>query len=156
MIQQERMHALGEMASGIAHDFNNALTAITGYTELLLLTPEIMEDPKEVKETLSLIRLAAKDAENIVGRLREFYRSRQDESFVTLNLNQIVEKAVLLTQPKWRDQARAKSIHISIETNLQEVPKITGNQASLRQMLTNLIFNSVDAMPQGGKISIFT
>ncbi len=85
------MLALWQMASGIAHGFDNALTAVTGYTELLLLSPEILKDTKEVEEMLALIRIAAKDAENIVGRLREFYRSRQDESFTTLDLNQIVE-----------------------------------------------------------------
>lgn len=156
VIQQERMRALGEMASGIAHDFNNALTTIAGYAELLLDSPEILEIKGETRKGMESILLAANDAADVVGRLREFYRPRQEESFAGIDLNEIVKNAVLLTQPRWKDQAQAKNIAITIETKLQQIPSLRGNSSSLRQMLINLLFNATDAMPQGGIITVST
>ena len=74
MVQQERLRALGQMASGIAHDFNNTLSPIMGFSELLLIAPQMSADPAQLKEYLQTINMAAKDAAKVVSRLREFYR----------------------------------------------------------------------------------
>ncbi len=157
IVQQERLHALGEMASGIAHDFNNALSSIMGYSELLLMTPEGLDDRERVTGDLQTINTAAKDAAKVVSRLREFYRRRDEgEIFLPVSLKQLVEQAVSLTQPRWKDQAQARGITINIETDFQKVPLVSGNEADLREALTNLIFNAVDAMPDGGTITVRT
>jgi len=155
LIQQERISALGQMASGIAHDFNNALATILGYSELLLMAPENLSDKEKVITYLKQINTAAKDASHIVGRLREFYRhSEEDECFINLSLTKLVKQAVELTQPKWKSQAQADNIDINIETSLPPDMTIKGNEVELKEVLINLIFNAVDAMPKGGTINI--
>ncbi len=157
VIQQERLRALGAMASGIAHDFNNALAAILGFTELLIYRPENIANTEKTLRYLQMMNTAAKDAGNVVNRLREFYRQREEgEVFVPVDLNHLMEEAVSLTQPKWKNQSEAKGIAIQMATELGKVPPVIGNAADLREVLTNLIFNAVDAMPQGGTITLRT
>jgi signal transduction histidine kinase len=157
VIQQERLRALGGMASGIAHDFNNALVGILGLSELLLHHPESLDDKQKIKRYAEMINTSAKDAGEIVNRLREFYRHREGrEVFETVALNQLVEDAISLTQPMWKTQAEAKSISITLQKDLQNVPPVAGHAGELREVLTNLIFNAVDAMPRGGTIVIRT
>ena len=157
VIQQERLGALGTMASGIAHDFNNALAAILGFSELLLYRPDCLNDKEKAHRYIEMMNTAAKDAGDVVNRLREFYRHREEgEVFVPVDINRLVEDAVSLTEPKWKAQAEASGISIAVEKDLQKIPTIAGNAANLREMLTNLIFNAVDAMPRGGTITIRT
>lgn len=155
-IRQERLSALGTMAAGIAHDFNNALTLILGYSDLLLTGYEDSPDCSESRYVRS-ITTAAQDAAQIVRRLREFHRTDDgSETRVCLNLNQIVEQAVTMTRPKWNEQARERDVEVDVKTQLAELRPILGDPAELREMLTNLIFNAVDAMPEGGTITIGT
>lgn len=155
-IRQERLSALGTMAAGIAHDFNNALTLILGYSDLLLTGYEDQPDSAEGRYVRS-ITTAAQDAAQIVRRLREFHRTDDgSETRVTLNLNQLVEQAVTMTRPKWNEQARERDVEVEIKTELAELRPVSGDPAELREMLTNLIFNAVDAMPEGGVITIST
>ena len=154
VIQQERLRALGQMASGIAHDFNNTLAHIVGYIDLLLnVHPQNLEKPAIVREYLEVMNTAANDAVGIVNRLREFYRFREESDTVRpVDLNQIVREAIALTQPRWRDQALANGCVIQVLTELSDLPPVPGNEAELREALTNLIFNAVDALPMGGAI----
>jgi len=157
IIQQERLRALGQMASGIAHDFNNILMPILGYSEMLLMDKEIFADGETATNYLEMINTAAKDAGNIVNRLREFYRPRgKNEFFMPVNLNQLVKQATELTKPRWQEQSRASGIIINIEFDLHKVSYIRGNEVELREVLTNVILNAVDAMPKGGTITIRT
>lgn len=155
VVQQERLRALGTMASGIAHDFNNALAPILGFSELLLHKPEILESKERTVHFLEVMNTAARDAASVVRRLREFYRTRdEDEVFMPVDLGLLIGQAVSLTQPRWKDQSLAKGINIFIETDIKNAPIVAGIEADLREMLTNLIFNAVDAMSRGGTISI--
>ncbi len=157
VIQEERLRALGGMASGIAHDFNNALVGILGLSELLLHRPENLDDKQKIKRYAEMINTSAKDAGEIVNRLREFYRHREGrEAFEMVDLNQLVEDAISLTQPMWKTQPEAKSAPITVQKDLQDVPPVAGYAGELREVLTNLIFNAVDAMPRGGTIEIRT
>lgn len=155
VIQQERMHALGQMASGIAHDFNNALVPILGYCQLLQLRPNLLADREKTTSYLEIIHTAARDAANVVSRLHEFYRSnRESELALPVDLSHLVEQTIQLTQPRWKDQAQGRGATVRIVTRLAGMPPVAGNESSLREMLTNLIFNAVDALPQGGTITI--
>jgi len=92
-----------------------------------------------------------------VSRLREFYRKREEgETYRPLSLNQMVEQAVALTRPRWRDEALGSGRTILVEADMRPIPKILGSESELRELLTNLIFNAVDAMPEGGNIRIRT
>ncbi|NQU11848.1 response regulator [bacterium] len=157
VIQQERLNALTKMASGIAHDFNNALAKILGFNELLLSAPENLADREKTKNYLQMINAAARDATLIVNRLREFYRHRDDrEVYQAVDLNQVVEQAVVLSQPKWKDQVMARGATVWVETDLRDVAPVRGLAGDLREVLMNLIFNAVEAMPDGGRLTLAT
>lgn len=157
IIEQERLNAVGKMASGLAHDFNNALVPISGYAEMLLEHPDILQDHAKAAKYLQLIMTGVEDAASVVSRLREFYRRREEgEMHRPLSLNQMVEQAVALTRPRWRDEALGSGRTILVETDLRQVPRILGSESELRELLTNLIFNAVDAMPEGGTIRVRT
>ena len=149
------MQAMGQMASGVAHDFNNALGPILFYSDLLLDIPGALDDKEEVTNHLKIMRTSAVDATNVVKRLREFYRGPEGSATVeTVNVNEMIEDSISLTQPSWKDQAQAEGIAINIETDLQEVPPVGTIGTDLREVLTNLILNAVHAMPDGGTITL--
>ncbi|HWM23796.1 MAG TPA: ATP-binding protein [Chthoniobacterales bacterium] len=155
VIQQERLSAIGQMASGIAHDFNNTLTPILGFTELLLENDALLEDKAETRRCLEMLRTSAKDAASVVSRLREFYRPADtDEEFPIVDLAKIVQQAVSLTEPKWRAQTQARGLTVEVAVELKASPFVAGEESALREVLTNLIFNAVDAMPEGGRIAL--
>jgi len=157
IIQRERMHALGRMANGIAHDFNNALAPILGFSELLSMKPELRGDKAKVKDYIEMIHSSAKESAKVVGRLREFYRYRDGtEIFTPVVLNDVVQQVVSFTQPRWKDQALAAGQTIEIRTELGNVPTVAGNEGELREVLINLLFNAVDAIPRRGTIVIRT
>ena len=158
MIQQERLKALGTMASGIAHDFNNALGPIVGYSDILLAHPQTLDDKEKTKEYLRTMNTSAKDAAAVVDRLRDFYRYREDNEFLQLvDLNDIVREAISLSQPRWKVMTQAEGKEIDLQAELaHDLPAIQGNESDLRSVLTNLIFNAVDAMPLGGVLMIST
>ena len=157
IIQQERLRALGQMASGMVHDFNNALLPIIGFSDLLLTQPHIMDETQKLRECLEFIRTAGRDAADMVGRLQNFYRRRdRNELPARSDLNQIVEESIALTRPKWKDQAQLAGRFIQIVTELNETPPVVGTSQEIREILTNLIFNAVDAIAQHGVISIST
>ena len=155
MVQQERLSALGRMASGIAHDFNNALSPIVALSEQLL-------DPSPVvransQEYLRLIHLAAKDSCAVVRRLREFYRYRDPQDiFTPVALNDLIRHVELLTKPRWKTQALGRGADIQFVTELESLPAVSGNESELRELLTNLVFNAVDAIPDHGTITVRT
>jgi signal transduction histidine kinase/ActR/RegA family two-component response regulator len=154
--QQERLKALGQMASGIAHDINNALSPIVGFAELLLrIETSLTADGKKY---LNYIKTAGEDITHIVAGLREFYRLRdENEALLALNLNDIVEQAVDMTRPRWRDLSQRRRIMIEVRKDLAPVlPEFVGIESEIREALTNLIINAVDAMPAGGTLTIRT
>ncbi|HKP04985.1 MAG TPA: ATP-binding protein [Chthoniobacterales bacterium] len=157
VIQQERLSAIGQMASGIAHDFNNTLMPILGFSELLLESPGLLENKTETRRCLQMLRTSAKDAASVVSRLREFYRPIEtDEEFPVVDLAKIMQQAVSLTEPKWRRQTQASGLTVDVVAEAKASPFVAGQESALREVLTNLIFNAVDAMPQGGRICLET
>ena len=157
LVQQERMLAMGQMASGVAHDFNNALSPILGSAELLLEAPEMLDEREELIDSLKTIRTSTLDAANVVRRLRGFYRGGQAEEDVEdINVNEVIESSINLTRPHWRVQAQAEGRAIDVDTVLEDVPTVSMNESELREVLTNLIMNAADAMPQSGTINFHT
>ena len=157
-MEQERMRALGEMSSGIAADFNNQLTALLGYSDLLLLNEAQMLSNKVLaRRYLENIRTAARESSAIVGRLREFSRARESgDARLPVNLAKLVQETATLTQPRWRGQALAAGSNITVRLELEATPDLPGNAAELREVIANLIFNAVDAIPKGGTITLHT
>ena len=156
VVQQERLRALGQMASGVAHDVNNALSPIVAYADLLLETlPDL---PDSARRNLQHIRRSGEDIAHIVARLREFYRRRaENEPLAEVNLNHIVEEVIEMTRPRWRDLSQREGIVIQLESQLEpNLPLLPSDPGDLREALINLVFNAVDALPQGGTITLVT
>lgn len=153
LVQSERLRALGEMAGGVAHDFNNILGAILGRVQLLLLNDKMEE---KLKYGLKLIEKSALDGAETVRRIQEFTRVHKFTYLSKVNLNQIVEDALEMTQPKWKDEAQQRGVDIRIDKQLQDVKPVAGVASELTEVLSNMILNSVDAMPEGGTITLKT
>jgi signal transduction histidine kinase len=155
MTRQVRLLAFSEMAGGVVHDFNNALMAVIGYSELLLGDAAMLDDRATVVECLQTMNIAGRDAAHVVSRLRDFYRPRDlGDVIALLDLNELLEQAVAITQPKWSNHALASSRTIEVQLDLEKLPLLNVNEAELRELATNLIFNAVDAMPRGGTIIV--
>ena len=156
VMQQERLKALGQMASGIAHDVNNALSPVVGFANLMLRDEPALTS--KGKKYLNHIMTAGEDIAHIVARLREFYRRRDDkESLHKLNLNALAEQVCDMTRPRWRDIPQSHGVTIEMHTDLApDVPALVGIESELREAMTNLVLNAVDALPNGGKITMRT
>ena len=155
LIQQERLRALGQMASGIAHDINNAISPISLYTEALLEREPLSD---KARGYLTTIQRAIDDVAQTVGRMREFYRPREKElQLADVELNPLVQQVVDLTRARWNDLAQQRGVMIELKSDLDvNLGNIRGAENEIRDALTNLIFNAVDALPQGGRITIRT
>ena len=156
LVDQERHRALNQMASGIAHDFNNALSTIRGFTELLQENPEKQKDERTLRKYLDLIGTAADNAAETVRRMRKFYRPREETELGPVDLNSVVKEAISMTRPRWEKEAQAQAVNIKMVQDLMPIPRAWGNEAELHEMLTNLIFNAVDAIEDEGQIRIAT
>jgi signal transduction histidine kinase len=152
LLQSEKLRAVGEMASGVAHDFNNALAIILGNTQLLLLNPQ----DRESKEILKTIEKVVKDCAQTVKRLLEFTRKGVHKELHPLDLNGVVKEAMEGTRPKWNDDPLSKGTPVEMILNLEEIPPVFGIVSELKEVITNLINNAVEAMPKGGKVEIRT
>jgi CheY-like chemotaxis protein/anti-sigma regulatory factor (Ser/Thr protein kinase) len=155
-MQQERLRALGQMASGIAHDINNAISPVSLYTESLLeREPNLSE---RARGYLTTIQRAIEDVARTVARMREFYREREAQlTLERVDINRAVRQVVELTRPRWSDLPQQRGVMVDLRTELWDtLPDIMGAEHEIRDALTNLIFNAVDAMPSGGTLSVRT
>ena len=155
-MQQERLRALGQMASGIAHDINNAISPVALYTESLLEHETTLSE--RARGYLSTIRQAIDDVADTVARMREFYRHREPQlQLSAVNLNTLARQVIELTRARWNTQPQERGVHIELRTELAtDLPDSMGADAEIRDALTNLIFNAVDAMPGGGTLTVRT
>ena len=156
VMQQERLRALGQMASGIAHDINNAVSPVALYTEMLLeQEPNLSRRTREYLETT---QRAIGDVAHTVARMREFYRQHDAELILApVNLGVLVQQVIDLTRARWSDMPQQRGIVIEMQPELEEnLPPAAGIESEIREALINLVFNAVDAMPEGGTLKIRT
>ncbi|WP_456431040.1 sensor histidine kinase [Thermosulfuriphilus sp.] len=145
----EKLRALGEMAAGIAHDFNNILSALKAH--LVVLKRRIGD---QYEEEFRSLEMALKDGLAIVERLKGFGKKQEHLSRHPVDLNELIRDTVAMTRPKWRHESLKKGYPIEVELTLEPLPPVMVNPSDIREVLVNLIFNAVEAMPQGGKIII--
>jgi signal transduction histidine kinase len=146
----DKVRVVGQLASGVAHDFNNLLAGILGNAQLLLL--EVQDE--EQRSMLRVIERAARDGTETVRRLQGFARMEHDSPMTEVRLDMLVRDAIDITRPRWRDVAQSRGASIEIVRNFNQVTPIAGRPAELREVLTNMIINAVDAMPKGGQITM--
>ncbi|HEY4086195.1 MAG TPA: ATP-binding protein, partial [Bryobacteraceae bacterium] len=156
VMEQERLRVLGQMASGIAHDINNALSPVALYTESLLeREPNLSARTRAYLETT---QRAIGDVTHTVGRMREFCRKREPQLVLSpVDLNALVTQVMDLTRSHWSDLPLQRGIVIRMSTELEaNLPPAPGIESEIREALTNLVFNAVDAMPSGGSLVLRT
>ena len=151
--QSEKLTALGHLAGGIAHDFNNLLQAILGYAQLMR---QKSQDVEFVDRSLKVVEAAALDGTETVRRIQTFARLRPEEEFVAVDVNKIVQDTIALTRPRWEEKIAHDSLPLELRLDLGTVGPIRGRPARLTELLTNLFLNALDAMPDGGTLTIAT
>jgi len=150
LVRGEKLRALGELAAGVAHDFNNNLGIILGRTQLLLMKSQ----DQEISAGLNVIRQAAMDGGEAVRRIQQFTRVREDRTHEPLDLPSVAEEVVEITRGRWSNDAQRRGVKVDVRVEVVDSRPILGSRAEIREALTNLIFNSVDALPRGGVIAI--
>lgn len=152
LVQAEKARALADIAGGIAHEFNNLLAIILGKTQLALERT----DSAGVREDLGVIEETAWRAADTVRRLLAFVATRGEEGMCPVDLNALTQDVVTFTRALWKDDAEARGIKIEVVTDLSEPATVSGMATELREALTNVLLNAIDAMPRGGRITIRT
>ncbi len=155
-LRLEKLQALGQMASGVAHDFNNILTPIIGYAEMLLKKKDVFKDEKRATKYVRIIKRAGMDGAAIIKRMKEFYRMHEEACPEMISAVKIMMEVVELTRPRWETQAAVRGVFIKMNTDLKPVSPIHGTKHEVREVLMNLVFNAIDAMPEGGEITLGT
>ncbi|OHD54680.1 MAG: hypothetical protein A2Y33_02550 [Spirochaetes bacterium GWF1_51_8] len=154
IIRNQRLNAIGEFASGVAHDFNNSLESILGNIELLFLNKGTND---ETRDTLQSMKKSVSDASARIKKLQSFNKPSANKSaYVEINLNDVIADVIAQTRPLWKDSAEQNGVYFDIVKNLNAIPDVSGNESELRSAVYNLLKNSVEAMPKGGKIEITT
>ena len=148
--QIEKLSALGELASGVAHDFNNTLAGILGRAQLMLRT----NDPEKISRGLNIIIKTAEDGAKTVKRIQDFARQRRDHDFEPVSIDQILLDVSEVTRPRWKNRAEASNVQISLDLQIRSKAQVMGDESELREVLVNMVFNAIDAMPEGGQLTL--
>jgi signal transduction histidine kinase len=155
LVSRERLSAFGKMAGGIVHDFSNALMSVIGYSDMLLKNDKARANEKTVLEYLQIVNTAGRDAAHLVSRLRDFYRPRGAADLLeSVALNEIVTESIALARPRGANRGADKAVEF--QTDFAGNVVATANAPDLRQALTNLIFNALDAISGPGVITLRT
>src|SRR5207248_7677810 len=139
----QKLEAIGRLAGGVAHDFNNMLTAIKGYSELLL---EKLEPDTPLGAYAAQIKRAAEQAAVLPKQLLAFSRKQSLEP-VLVDLGEVVASMAELLRPLIGER-------IEVETSALTPARAWVDAGQLEQVLINLALNARDAMPDGGRLSI--
>ena len=145
LVHIEQQLQVGQLASGVAHDFNNALTLIIGHAQQIVAEGGLDE---RTQQGLASILQAARGASDLSQRLQ----ARPGASPELLDLNAHVLSTIDATRPRWERQTTVENRSVKLVTDLKAIGLVNGLASEVDEVLTNLIFNAVDAMPEGGTI----
>jgi signal transduction histidine kinase len=153
VVEGETLRAMGQMASGMAHHVNNLLAVISGRTQLLLVRASTQAD---MRRPLEIIQQAAFDAADVVRRVLGFASMQPAPPAAAVDLDDIVREVVELTRPRWHDEALRRAVTIDVDLALGARAHVAGEAPGLREVVMNLIFNAIEALPEGGTIRLST
>ena len=154
VMQHERLRALGQIASGIAHDINNALSPAALYAQSLLThEPGLSE---RARDNLTVIQRAIDDVAQTVQRMRAFYTPRGLERTLSPTaLNEVLAQVIDLTRVRWQNMAQERGVVVRVDSDFAaDLPNVLGAESEVRDAMTNLMLNAVDALPDGGVITL--
>jgi PAS domain S-box-containing protein len=146
----DKLRALGQLASGVAHDFNNSLAAILGRAQLLRRQTQ----DEALVRNVEIIQTAAEDAAATVRRIQTFARKSPAREFEMLDVSSLLTDAIEITRTRWENEARLRGLHYRVVLEAESGQHTFGSASELREVFVNLIVNAVDAMPDGGLLSI--
>jgi signal transduction histidine kinase/ActR/RegA family two-component response regulator len=150
-IHAQKMAALGELSFGVAHNVNNTLTGILGRAQLILRNSN---DPAKIEAGLELIIKSAEDGAHIIRRIQDFARQRPSREFETVAIAELLKDACEMTRPRWESRSEFAPIRFALHADCKAF--IKGDPVELREVLVNMIYNAVDAMPSGGEVRVAT
>jgi signal transduction histidine kinase len=152
LVEGETVRALGQMASGMAHHLNNLLAVVSGRLQLLLLRAQ---DPA-LRKPLETAERAVGDAAEVVRRVLGFSAAQAVPETTRVDLNEVAADVIELTRPRWQDDAQLQHATVDIRFEPGEDVVVAGEPAPLREVLMNLVLNALDAMPNGGCLTVRT
>ena len=150
-IHAQKMAALGELSFGVAHNVNNTLTGILGRAQLILRNSH---DKAKTEAGLELIIKSAEDGARIIRRIQDFARQRPSREFETLSIADLLKDACEMTRPRWESRSEFAQIRFALHADCEA--HVNGDPVELREVLVNMIYNAIDAMPSGGEIRLST
>lgn len=150
LVQGESLRMVGTLASGASHHLNNLMSIILGRIHLLLAK---IQEP-EIRRSITIVKQAALDGAEVVHRMQGFVQRQPVSEPVSIDLNQLIEEMIEAVRPLWQNRSTGSVITTSLEPG--RIPTIAGDPVSLREVLTNLLLNAIEAMPKGGEITVKT
>lgn len=148
-IHAQKMAALGELSFGVAHNVNNTLTGILGRAQLILRNSN---DPAKIEAGLELIIKSAEDGAHIIRRIQDFARQRPSREFETVAIAELLKDACEMTRPRWESRSEFAPIRFALHGDCKAY--VNGDPVELREVLVNMIYNAIDAMPSGGEVRV--
>ena len=150
-IHAQKMAALGELSFGVAHNVNNTLTGILGRAQLILRNSN---DPAKIEAGLELIIKSAEDGAHIIRRIQDFARQRPSREFEVISIAELLKDACEMTRPRWEARSEFAPIRFALHADCKA--HVKGDPVELREVLVNMIYNAIDAMPSGGEVRVST
>lgn len=148
-IHAQKMAALGELSFGVAHNVNNTLTGILGRAQLILRNSN---DPSKIEAGLEMIIKSAEDGAHIIRRIQDFARQRPSREFEVVPIAELLKDACEMSRPRWESRSEFSPIRFVLHADCNA--HVKGDPVELREVLVNMIYNAVDAMPSGGEIRV--
>lgn len=150
LIRTQRLRAVGELAAGVSHNLNNILVGVLLPAQMLKRS---LVDPQQLR-VIDDILASAQTARDVVRRLNLSVRGEDDDILQSVPIAEVVQEVKRATQFRWKDEAQAQGLSIEIVSALEDVPPIQATRAGLHDVLVNLLFNAVEALPEGGTIAL--
>ncbi|HEV8472872.1 MAG TPA: response regulator [Methylomirabilota bacterium] len=156
VIREQKFRTLGSLAAGVAHNINNRLTPVLGWTEMLQERLGAREaiDADELKHALNVIHQGASDSVETVRRLQEYSRPARVKGPEAVQLRDVLEQLLALTRPQWDNEAARRGIRYEIDLRAEPAPAVLAVASEVREALLNILENALNAMPQGGRLSL--